>query len=46
MNYVNITNPTIDINSGSHLNCVQNMDMVYDRYFSSNGNVDIDEKGR
>ena len=27
MNYVNITNPTIDINSGSHLNCVQNMDM-------------------
>ena len=45
MNYVNITNPTIDINSGSHLNCVQNMDMVYDRYFSSNGNVDIDEKG-
>ena len=45
MNYVNITNPTIDINSGSHLNCVQNMDMVYDRHFSSNGNVDIDEKG-
>ena len=45
MNYVNITNPTIDISSGSHLNCVQNMDMVYDRYFSSNGNVDIDEKG-
>lgn len=45
MNYVNITNPTIDINSGSHLNFVQNMDMVYDRHFSSNGNVDIDEKG-
>ena len=45
MNYVNITNPTIDISSGSHLNCVQNMDMVYDRHFSSNGNVDIDEKG-
>ena len=45
MNYVNITNPTIDINSDSHLNCVQNMDMVYDRHFSSNGNVDIDEKG-
>lgn len=44
MNYVNITNPTIDISSGSHLNCVQNMDLVYDRYFS-NGNLCIDTKG-
>ena len=44
MNYVNITNPTIDISSGSHLNCVQNMDLVYDRYFY-NGNLCIDTKG-
>lgn len=44
MNYVNITNPTIDISSGSHLNCVQNMDLVYDRYFN-NGNLCIDTKG-
>lgn len=44
MNYVNITNPTIDISSGSHLNCVQNMDLVYDRYFN-NGNLRIDTKG-
>lgn len=43
MNYVNITNPTIDISSGSHLNCVQNMDLVYDRYFN-NGNLCIDTK--
>ena len=44
MNYVNITNPTINISSGSHLSCVQNMDLVYDRYFS-NGNLCIDTKG-
>lgn len=44
MNYVNITNPTIDISSGSHLNCVQNTDLVYDRYFN-NGNLCIDTKG-
>lgn len=44
MNYVNITNPTIDISSGSHLNCVQNMDLVYERYFC-NGNLCIEAKG-
>lgn len=44
MNYVNITNPTINISSGSHLSCVQNMDLVYDRYFS-NGNLYIDKEG-
>ncbi|MFR3962682.1 S8 family serine peptidase [Eubacterium ventriosum] len=44
MNYVNIKNPTINISSGSHLSCVQNMDLVYDRYFS-NGNLCIDTKG-
>lgn len=31
MNYVNITNPYIDISSGSHLNCTQNYDEVYYR---------------
>ncbi|MFR6562449.1 MAG: hypothetical protein ACLUR5_11100 [Eubacterium ventriosum] len=44
VNYVNIKNPTINISSGSHLSCVQNMDLVYDRYFS-NGNLCIDTKG-
>lgn len=31
MNYVNITNPYIDISSGSHLNCTQDYDEVYYR---------------
>ena len=31
MNYVNITNPYIDIRSGSHLNCTQDYDEVYYR---------------
>lgn len=31
MNYVNITNPYIDISSGSHLNCTQNYDEIYYR---------------
>ena len=31
MNYINITNPYIDISSGSHLNCTQDYDEVYYR---------------
>lgn len=31
MNYVNITNPYIDISSGSHLNCTQDYDELYYR---------------
>ncbi len=31
LNYVNITNPYIDISSGSHLNCTQDYDEVYYR---------------
>lgn len=33
MNYVNITNPYIDISSGSHLNCTQNYDYIEYREF-------------
>lgn len=33
MNYVNITNPYINISSGSHLNCIQNYDDVKYRKF-------------
>lgn len=33
MNYVNITNPYIDISSGSHLNCTQDYDYIIERRF-------------
>lgn len=38
MNYVNITNPYIDISSGSHLNCTQNYDYIEYREFE-NGKI-------
>lgn len=41
MNYVNITNPYIDISSGSHLNCTQDYDEVYYRQMR-NGEISTD----
>lgn len=44
MNYVNITNPYIDISSGSHLNCTQNSDDINGKYWI-NGRVYSNDSG-